>query len=518
MKTNKVFIYIFMFILLLCVFNIPKVFANRVGIVDCGDVTEMTEANAEYNRAWKLYIAVLTAKDGKAQYFPFYQRKKDGKIQYIADGAKGYFNATIDIKWPEVAEGVCPTYCNYAWLKFDWELFNGEWDLIRFDHLHCKGSVSVDESKKLYMENAYVIYANKNATKISYYAVSRLSGSFIYFTNTGGNMHPNVDVQQNFVKRYYNKGYPLWWKLDGLKKNLEAEGYFKDYGGKNVIFDSDQTGMYVTSWINSAGPDAYSNKLKEFKKKYQTTLNWCDSIESGSVSNNYNDVIDNMEKALPEIKMLSQVSGGSSNTSRMEQLVSNYIETKLKEKYNNIEIPQSFKLVLEDDIKTLLSSGGFQFDALSAQEKNDIENIKNKFFTCSEKMYKMLLNGDLVLDSTYNAKLQTMYDEFRKITNITVEINSCKDLIPLELIDKLNEYMTILKIIVPIIVVVTGILDFAKAVLGSDDDLLKKAQAKFIKRLIIAVVFFLLPILIKFMLDIVNNVWNVFSGDTCGVR
>ena len=133
-------------------------------------------------------------------------------------------------------------------------------------------------------------------------------------------------------------------------------------------------------------------------------------------------------------------------------------------------------------------------------------------------MYKMLLNGDLVLDSTYNAKLQTMYDEFRKITNITVEINSCKDLIPLELIDKLNEYMTILKIIVPIIVVVTGILDFAKAVLGSDDDLLKKAQAKFIKRLIIAVVFFLLPILIKFMLDIVNNVWNVFSGDTCGVR
>ena len=56
------------------------------------------------------------------------------------------------------------------------------------------------------------------------------------------------------------------------------------------------------------------------------------------------------------------------------------------------------------------------------------------------------------------------------------------------------------KYIVPALVIILSILDFIKAIAASSDDDMKKAQSKFIKRLIVAAILFLLPLIINFML------------------
>ena len=56
------------------------------------------------------------------------------------------------------------------------------------------------------------------------------------------------------------------------------------------------------------------------------------------------------------------------------------------------------------------------------------------------------------------------------------------------------------KYIVPVLVIILSILDFIKAIAAQNDDEMKKAQGKFVKRLIVAALLFLLPLIINFAL------------------
>lgn len=69
------------------------------------------------------------------------------------------------------------------------------------------------------------------------------------------------------------------------------------------------------------------------------------------------------------------------------------------------------------------------------------------------------------------------------------------------------------RVIIPLIVLVLGIIDFASAIFASKEDDMKKVQSKFIKRLIICVAFFLVPTFINLLLDIADNVWGWTSSD-----
>lgn len=61
----------------------------------------------------------------------------------------------------------------------------------------------------------------------------------------------------------------------------------------------------------------------------------------------------------------------------------------------------------------------------------------------------------------------------------------------------IGELINIIKIIVPIILIVYGMLDFGKAVIGKDDAEIKKAQGLFVKRIIYGVaVFFVITVVI----------------------
>ena len=58
-----------------------------------------------------------------------------------------------------------------------------------------------------------------------------------------------------------------------------------------------------------------------------------------------------------------------------------------------------------------------------------------------------------------------------------------------------------LKYIAPALVIIFTMLDFIKAIASQNDDDMKKAQGKFVKRLIVAALLFLLPLIINFLLQ-----------------
>lgn len=74
------------------------------------------------------------------------------------------------------------------------------------------------------------------------------------------------------------------------------------------------------------------------------------------------------------------------------------------------------------------------------------------------------------------------------------------------------------KYIAPILVIVLSILDFIKALAAQSDDEMKKAQGKFIKRLVVAALLFLIPLIINFVLKTFGfyhsgcDITDLFSG------
>ena len=84
--------------------------------------------------------------------------------------------------------------------------------------------------------------------------------------------------------------------------------------------------------------------------------------------------------------------------------------------------------------------------------------------------------------------------------------------------DILKFVIGLVKIFIPILLIGLGIFDFATAVFSGAEDKMKKAQEKFIKRVIIGVCLFLIPTIITFTLKLYNTVWDKnISTDFCGI-
>ena len=71
----------------------------------------------------------------------------------------------------------------------------------------------------------------------------------------------------------------------------------------------------------------------------------------------------------------------------------------------------------------------------------------------------------------------------------------------------------LMKYIAIILLFVLTIVEFGKATVSSNQDAMKKAIQNTVKRFIIAVIIFFLPILIEFLLELLG----VYSASTCGI-
>lgn len=68
-----------------------------------------------------------------------------------------------------------------------------------------------------------------------------------------------------------------------------------------------------------------------------------------------------------------------------------------------------------------------------------------------------------------------------------------------------GQIFNILKIVIPIIIIILGSIDFVKAIIAGNNDAMKSSEKKFIKRLILGVaVFFVFPI-VTFVMNLLNQ-------------
>lgn len=81
-------------------------------------------------------------------------------------------------------------------------------------------------------------------------------------------------------------------------------------------------------------------------------------------------------------------------------------------------------------------------------------------------------------------------------------LDICADLAPFIRLVK-NGIIPIIQIVIPIILIVLGMFDLGKAVVASKEDEIKAAQKLLIKRIIYAILIFMLVLIIKTVFSIV---------------
>lgn len=69
-----------------------------------------------------------------------------------------------------------------------------------------------------------------------------------------------------------------------------------------------------------------------------------------------------------------------------------------------------------------------------------------------------------------------------------------------------------IQVVVPVLLIIWGMIDFTKAVIGQDDSKMKEAQKVFIKRLIAAAIVFLTVTIVKLLLNLVVQLGSDETG------
>ena len=99
------------------------------------------------------------------------------------------------------------------------------------------------------------------------------------------------------------------------------------------------------------------------------------------------------------------------------------------------------------------------------------------------------------------------------------KLSTCEGILGDKIIDIIQSLVNIVRVAIPIVLIVYGIIDFGKAAFSFDESEMKKAQGKFIKRLIIGITFFLIPVVIGILLKVGHMVWgDVIGTSICGIE
>lgn len=81
----------------------------------------------------------------------------------------------------------------------------------------------------------------------------------------------------------------------------------------------------------------------------------------------------------------------------------------------------------------------------------------------------------------------------------------------------INKYLGYIHIIVPMLIIALGTYDFFRAMIASKEDEMKKAQKRFIIRLVAGALVFLAPTIVNIIIDILNSVLVGTENKACGL-
>lgn len=317
--------------------------------------------------------------------------------------------------------------------------------------------------------------------------------SYIYYdfngsSNNEGNITVGYIQMRNEVKLLDHTDSDILFEGDAFKKLVNEgvcpeTGYVvnnkKCFGSKAYCDEQSNWFFHNFSKSNSTKKYDINDSIKQYFDEWTPDVTSCDALRKQNTD---------IESELKKDFITNFLYGHSPSFIDENSKLDEGLATATK-KYEN------YAKQCDAEIDKQLANGEItqaEADELKEQNQAGLEDINQQI-----KNFK----DTLVLDKDISIK----------------NFNNCEELIGPSLMEQLNGYMTIIKILIPILLIVFGMVDFGKAVLAQDEQKMKAAQSTFIKRLLIGVIIFFVPTIINLLLNIANYAWPSISGQSCNI-
>lgn len=363
------------------------------------------------------------------------------------------------------------------------------------------------------------------------------AGNNTYFVTIGGtkvDIHP-YDVSSAFG---YADVISKEWKLNGPKQG--------DFYDKIKLYD------YEEYWDTVNNDQKQINEtLRGMSSSNLTSLSaWAnDAVEAYKILNTMYDEIEKIAQSIPPMLseltewgsdishpailgatettysiMASNLVAGANSGGEWFSSITRRVSSKHTTAYNNITSSiknyakyVQFNLPFEENgedttllskwttyVGSQLENSNYYLSQIATLCKNGYVAAKDKNNdTAATNFSKCSSNAE-----SMNEALKSLTTSYRE-TAKSLKLNSfnwrddvvanCENMMNADLINALSTLYFFIEVAVIVIAVILSIVEFFKATVNSDADSLKKAWANVIKRIIVVIVVFLLPLLIEFV-------------------
>lgn len=264
--------------------------------------------------------------------------------------------------------------------------------------------------------------------------------------------------------------------------------------GSRYEFTSDYTALDMVDDLNSAYTEL--EKISDNNSSFKKYDNNCKEVVVSSDSDASFSSLDSAYTyfncktfGTPDIKKYAKnkKSGyGTKNSGMVATVLAEYVQEQLNEQSGTSMDIQTILQEKENNVMILAKAAAY-IKQNNLVDSSKIDELAKNYLKLVEKF-----GYSLVVD--------------------------CETLIGDELKERIESISSIIKIAVPILLIGFGIIDFTKALFAGADDKMKKAQTDFIKRLGVALIFFLTPTIVNLLLSIANKVWSFIEPNSCNLK
>lgn len=260
--------------------------------------------------------------------------------------------------------------------------------------------------------------------------------------------------------------------------NMESCNYISE--SKVAMAQLEIYSGYKVTWTHG-GKDYSLVRVQKLGEKLdndkETILNW------------YSNFTDSKVTGITLNAMYNGSAEANKNPSCPEYLI---VRTK-----NNFKSYGAFATNNENEAKKFVnaSNQNGEYKAWYLKFKNS-----NGTKITDEQYYSGFVTTETIIDKDATLTCTELFGDKNKPDSIAY------------LVDSALKYV---RIIVPILVILLGSLDLAKAVIASKEDEMKKAQTTFIKRIILGVVVFFVPVLVDIIMQFSDIVWEGLGYSVC---
>ncbi len=344
-----------------------------------------------------------------------------------------------------------------------------------------------------------------------------------------------TNIKVHFYRTQYWKSYTtingtkktiagFWWSndnflYDGLAQQnakTNASGTIKYKGAYDSIhnyiesYSSKATNCPAKIFYNDKNQKWYAAQSDISDKRSQETKNYLEGTDEDYKVYHLNKG-KKCEEDLKELK--KKVSIAKTTIGSLERAV-NSNDTWDEQKANN-EVAQ-FEL-LTKQMKTINDyMSGCEEESSYKKIREDMEIISKKIEKIRKKLKEKIESSNIDNDKKVALlkKIDQNYKTLSKLGSMDLSMynnkQDCGTIFgdpksPDSVAYLIQTILNYIKILAPILVVVLSSMDFIKVIWTSDDESMKKAQQKLGKRLVAAVLLFLLPTLIGLMFNLIND-------------